>query len=177
MIKPVIYRNDDVSWKTDLTQFAEVHKLFKEYIVLHTVALICKDIHKNPELIKFINANNIDVQIHCWEHIDFPDNYKKMETDLPKCIEVIKKHFRHPAITVYPPHNKSDKKVEAIAAKFGLKVSNQKVSLSQYIRFEGEPWPHEETERVINWHSWSLPELLVLEEALKLYTSKRDETV
>lgn len=169
----IIWRNDDVSFKTELGQFSEVQKLFKEYIVLHTIAVICKDIQKNPELIKFINENNIDVQIHAWEHYDFTENHDKLKSDLPKCVKAITKYFNHPPSVLYCPWNKSDETVEQIAKDNGLTVSTKKVSLSQFIRFEGGPWPHEEEERVINWHSWSLPELLILEDALKLYVEIR----
>jgi peptidoglycan/xylan/chitin deacetylase (PgdA/CDA1 family) len=167
-MKPFIFRNDDVSYKTEVGQFEEVHKLFKKYIVLHTIAVICKDIQKNKELIDYINANNIDVQVHCWEHYDFTQNHDKLRKDLPKAIAVIEKHFKHRPTVLYPPWNKSDAIVEQIAAENGLTVSNQKISLSQFIRFEGNT-----REDVINFHSWALPEIIILEDALKLYTKNR----
>lgn len=167
-MKPMIFRNDDVSYKTEVGQFEEVHKLFKKHIVLHTIAVICKDIQKNQELIDYINRNNIDVQIHCWEHYDFTQNHDKLRADLPKAVKAITKYFRHPPITLYPPWNKSDEIVEQIAKENGLTLSNKKVSLSQYIRFEGKV-----EEDVINFHSWALPEIIVLEEALQLYVRNR----
>lgn len=164
----MIWRNDDVSFKTEVGQFAEVHKLFKKHIVLHTIAVICKDIQKNPELIEYINTNNIDVQVHCWDHYDFTLNHDRLKTDLPKCIKAITKYFKHAPITLYPPWNKSDEIVEQIAKDNGLTVSNKKVSLSQYIRTEGDV-----AESVINFHSWSLPEIIDLDAALTLFVSKR----
>lgn len=163
-----IWRNDDVSYETDLRSFQEVQRMFKKHIVLHTVALICNGIEKNPKLIEYINANNIDVQIHCWDHVDFPDDYEKMDRDMPKCIETIEKHFRHRPLVVYPPHNKSDAMVEEIAKNHGLTVSAKKVSLSQYIRFNGRVG-----EDVINFHSWCFDEVLQLSEALKIYSKLR----
>ena len=166
--KVYIFRNDDLSFKTSVNQFEEVHKLFKKHIVLHTIAVICKDIQKNPELIAFINKNNIDVQVHCWDHYDFTLNHDELKVDLPKCVKAITKHFNHAPTTLYPPWNKSDAMVEEIAKENGLVVSNKKVSLSQYIRFEGNV-----EEDVINFHSWCLDEIMILEDALKLYVSKR----
>ena len=164
----MIFRNDDVSYKTEVGQFEEVHKLFKKHIILHTVAIICNGIEKNPELIDYINKNNIDVQIHCWDHIDFTDDYDKMDADIPKCIETITRHFKHRPLVVYPPHNKADDRVAEIAKKHGLELSYKKVSLSQYIRFNGDT-----VEKVINFHSWALEEIKILEDAMKIYVSKR----
>lgn len=166
--KPIIWRNDDVSYKTAVNQFDEVHKLFKEHITLHTIALICKDIEKNKPLIDYINTNNIEVQVHCWEHYDFTLEHEKLKIDLPKCVKAITKHFKHAPVTLFPPWNKTDATVEAIAKENGLSVSHKKVSLSQYIRFEGKVG-----EDVINFHSWAYSDIIVLEEALKLYSSLR----
>ena len=130
----MIWRNDDVSYKTEVGQFAEVHKLFKKYTVLHTVAVICKDIKNNGELIRYINENNIDVQIHCYDHVDFTLlTEPQIKHQLTQCVEIISKHFK-----------------------------------SQYIRTDGDV-----AEDVINFHSWALPEIIILEDALKLYSTKR----
>jgi len=158
------WRNDDISHTTDLNKFKAVHELFKKYNVLHTVALICKDIQKAPELIKYINDNNIDVQVHAWEHEDFTVmNEYKMQDQFKKSIACIKKYFKKKPTMFYPPWNKSDIIVEGIAAEFGLTVSNKKISLSQYLRGA--------TGEVINFHSWS-DECVDLEEALKKYTKQ-----
>jgi len=164
----MIFRNDDVSYKTEVGQFAEIQKLFKKEIILHTIALICKNIEKNPELITFINNNNIDVQIHCWEHYNFIENKKQLAADLPRCIKTIEKHFNHSPSIVYPPWNQSDDEVVKICEANGLQISKKKVSLSQYIRCEGDV-----EEDVINFHSWSYDEIIVLEKALKIYSKKR----
>ena len=164
----MIFRNDDISHKTEVGQFECVHKLFKKYTILHTVALICKDIEKNPELIEYINANNIDVQIHCWEHYDFTENTKRLGGDLDLCKQAIYKNFKHAPTTLYPPWNKSNEQVEAIAHNKILTVSNKKVSLSQYIRMDGDV-----SESVINFHSWSLDEIKVLEDAMIIYNRRR----
>jgi len=164
----MIFRNDDVSYKTEVGQFEEVHKVFKRHTILHTIALICKDIDRNHELIDYINRNNIDVQVHCWEHYDMTLNLDKLREDLPKCNETITRLFKHPPMVLYPPWNKSSQDVERIAAENYLTVSNQKVSLSQYIRFEGHT-----KEMVINFHSWALEEIKILEDAMIIYNRRR----
>jgi hypothetical protein len=164
----MIFRDDDISYKTQVEQFEEVHKLFRKYLTLHTIALICKDITKNKELIKYINSNNIDAQVHCWEHYDFTQNTDKLKIDLPKCIKIITDNFNHPPLTLFPPWNKTNSEVGKIAEGNGLVVSNEKISLSQYIRFKGNV-----SNNVINFHSWALPDIVLLEEALQIYSSVR----
>jgi peptidoglycan/xylan/chitin deacetylase (PgdA/CDA1 family) len=160
----MIFRNDDVSHETNLQQFAAVHELFKKYNVLHTVALICKDIQKAPALIKYINDNNIDVQVHAWEHADFTQLTKdEMRVQFKKSIACIKKYFKKTPDTFYPPWNRTNAFVEEVAAEFSLTVKDQKISLSQYLRGA--------TGEVINFHSWS-DECNDLEPALIKYTKK-----
>lgn len=160
----MIWRDDDISHETNLQQFARVHLNFYRYNVVHTVALICKDIHKAPELIKFINESKIDVQVHAFEHVDFTQLTKdEMRVQFKKSIAAIKKYFKKTPDTFYPPWNRSNAFVEEVAAEFGLTVSNQKISLSQYLRGA--------TGEVINFHSWS-DECKDLEAALIKYTGK-----
>lgn len=160
----MIFRNDDVSCETNLQQFAAVHELFKKYNVLHTVALICKDIQKAPDLIKYINDNDIDVQVHAWEHTDFTLlSDAEIRSQFKKSIAAIKKYFKKTPTVFYPPWNKSDDRVKNIADQFGLTVSANKVSLSGYLRGAAGD--------VINFHSWS-DECVDLEAALKKYTGK-----
>jgi peptidoglycan/xylan/chitin deacetylase (PgdA/CDA1 family) len=159
----MIFRNDDVSHSTDLQQLKDVQALFDKYEVQHTIALICKDIQKSPELIKFINAHNIDVQVHAWGHTDFTKlTGEEIRVQFKKSIACIKKHFKKTPTVFYPPWNRSNELVETVAAEFGLTVSDKKISLSQYLRGA--------TRDVINFHSWS-DECKDLEPALKKYTS------
>lgn len=159
----MIWRNDDVSHATSLQQFTAVHELFKKYNVLHTVAMICKDIGKNKELVKYINANNIDVQVHALEHTDFTLlTDEQINTQFNFCVGLIQKYFKRKPTVFYPPWNRSNNLVAHVAYKHGLTVSNTKISLSQYLSGK-----HGE---VINFHSWS-DECKDLEAALIKYTS------
>lgn len=158
----MIFRDDDISKDTDLKKFKAVHELFNKYGVLHTVALICKDIEQNKPLLKYLKSQkNIDIQVHAWEHFNFQENLERLHTELPQAVEIITKHFKKPTI-LYPPWNKSSIGVERIAWTNGLKVITNKISLSQYLRgVKGD---------VINFHFWA-DEVKDLEAALKKYRS------
>lgn len=162
------FRDDDVSYQTELIWFQQVHNLFKEAIMLHTIALICKDIEKNQELIDFIKKNNIDVQVHCWEHYDLTTNHVQANIDLNLCVNKIEEVFGERPTVLYPPWNKTDERLEAIAKDIGLTVSTEKVSLDQYIRVEGAV-----KEEVVNFHYWNYEDIIRLEKALEIYNSKR----
>ena len=162
----MIYRDDDVSKDTDLKRFKEIHSLFIKYNVLHTVSLICAGIEKNMPLLKYLQqqkkAGTLDIQVHAWDHFDFTTNLPQVVIDLPKCVNAIKNFFAGTPDTLYPPWNKSSPDVEYIAWQNNLRVSNKKISLSQYLRdVKGE---------VINWHYWA-DEVNQLEAALKKYTA------
>lgn len=157
----IIFRDDDVSNKTDLKRFKKIHALFVKYNVLHTIAVICKDLEKNKALVKYIQEQDISVQVHAWEHYDFTQCPVQLSFDLPKCVELITRLFHKPT-TLYPPWNKSNYTVNRLARENGLMLSCDKISLSQYLRgVKGD---------VINFHSWS-PECNDLEAALIKYTS------
>jgi peptidoglycan/xylan/chitin deacetylase (PgdA/CDA1 family) len=157
----MIFRDDDVSKDTDLKRFKAIHDLFNKYGVLHTVALICKDVEQNKPLLKFLKSQkNIDVQVHAWEHFNFQTDLSKLHEQLPLAVELVTKHFNKPTV-LYPPWNKSSIGVERIAWDNGLKVMADKISLSQYLRgVKGN---------VINFHFWA-DECDDLEAALKKYT-------
>jgi peptidoglycan/xylan/chitin deacetylase (PgdA/CDA1 family) len=159
----MIFRDDDISKDTDLKKFKAVRDLFNKYGVLHTVALICKDIEQNKPLLKYLKSQkNIDVQVHAWEHFNFQTDLPKLHEQLPLAVELVTKHFNKPTV-LYPPWNKSSIGVERIAWDNGLKVMADKISLSQYLRgVKGN---------VINFHYWA-PECSDLEAALKKYVNK-----
>ena len=157
----LILRDDDIQVETDLKRFKEIHNLFIKYNVLHTISLICENIEQNKPLVKYlqqqVKLKNCDIQVHAWEHYDFTTNLEKLNEDLPKCVEIITRLFGKKPDTLFPPWNRSSKDVEYIAWRNDLKVSNQKISLSQYLRgVKGD---------VVNMHYWS-PECEQLEEAL-----------
>lgn len=165
-MKNIIWRDDDISHLTKTDEFKQVHESFQKYGVTHTIALIVKDIQRNPELISFIKENDIDVQIHCWEHFDMTKTVDILEEHLINCIGTIKSVFGITPTTVYPPWNSSNNEVEAIVTKLGLIVRPDKISLNQYIRAGGDV-----AEDVVNFHYWAYEEKMLIEPALRIYTS------
>ncbi len=164
----MIFRDDDISHTTDLAAFHKVHNFFREAIVLHTIALIVKDIDTNPELVDYIKTQNIDVQIHCWTHYDLTSDIEQAEKDLKLCIDTIEEVLNERPTTLYPPWNKTSKELEIMACHLGLRVSTEKGSLEHYILNQGNV-----DYDVINFHYWAQQEIILLEPALKIYNTLR----
>lgn len=160
----MIFRDDDISYRTKLENFKKVHELFEQCNVVHTIALMAKDIEKAPDLIAFINSKNIDVQLHCWDHIDLTLNHDRVKEHLQQGIDCIKKQFNKTPTILYPPWNLTDSTVNSIAQELGLTVCADKISLNQYLRARGDV-----KEKVINFHSWDNGDYAMLQEALRIY--------
>ncbi len=167
MSKEIIWRDDDISKKTDLKRFKKIHNLFLKYGVVHTVALICSGIENNKSLIKYLQKQHhngsISIQVHCWEHYHLLEDLAKFSGELPKCIEVIEKYFVTTPTILFPPWNESNSQLEHIAKMNGLTVLNKKMSISGYLKGQSEA--------VVNFHSWA-EECDQLEDALKVYTNQ-----
>ena len=169
MYKELTWRDDDINWLTDLKQFAKIHDFFDRYNVKHTIALIAKDIHKNQELIDYIKSKeNIDVQLHCWNHISFPHNLDILKDELKLSIDAIEKHFGKKPVTVFPPWNRTNEQVEQICGNLGLNVSVLKSGISNYVKNVGNI-----DERIINFHYWNDGDTMFLERALQLYHERK----
>lgn len=161
----MIWRDDDISWRTNLNDFKAVHDLFKRYNVLHTIALITGDIEKAPELVAYIKDNDIDVQFHCIDHIDFTQNIDKAKSQIEQGIATIEAVFGKRPTVFYPTWNRTNQQVNDIAASVGLNVSSDKISLSQYIKVNGDV-----SEKVINFHYWAYEDVILIEPALKIFS-------
>lgn len=171
-MKTIVWRDDDIAVDTrgkKLDQFKEVQALFDKYKVPHTIAVICRDIEKNTELIEFINSNGLIVpEFHCLDHIRYSDNHNLVVSQFTDGLEIFERLFDRPPRIFFPPWNEVDAFVEQMAFQFGMKTSVQKVSLGQYIRVDGEV-----EESVINFHYWSEKDRGLLETALKIYDARR----
>lgn len=163
----MIWRDDDISYLTKLEEFKQVQDIFDRNNTRHTIALICKDIEKNPELIDFILTKDIDVQIHCWEHLPLTEYHDKLIDHLSWSISTIQTLFGKRPTVLYPPWNKSDEMVVAKATDLGLQVSTQKITLSKYIQYKGKV-----SDEVINFHYWAYNEAMLLDTAMKIQNSK-----
>jgi peptidoglycan/xylan/chitin deacetylase (PgdA/CDA1 family) len=162
----MIFRDDDISVLTDLPEFMKVDSIFKKYGVQHTIAVIVKDIENNAELVGYIKANShIKVQLHCWEHIKFTENHDLLKEHFALALAKLKEVFNVTPTILYPPWNESDERVEKIARSFGLIVSTNKITLSQYLRVKGQV-----AEDTINFHYWHDEDAMLIDPALRIYS-------
>lgn len=163
----MIFRDDDISWKTKTEDFIGVNEIFKQYKVIHHIAVIAKDLEKmDSKLIGYIKDNkNISVQLHCWEHLHYP-LYPKDEVfnQLEMALEKICKVFNVYPTFFFPPWNDMTPEIKMVADRLGLISSWQKISFSQYIKTRGYV-----LEDVINFHYWAYEETQFLETALSIY--------
>lgn len=170
----MIFRDDDISCFTNMEDFKRVHELFNKYEVTHTIAVIAKDINDNQELVKYIFSQpNIDVQLHCWDHIDLTKLEEKelFDTILKGASKLTATFGKTPTI-LFPPWNKHNDRMDKVADGIGLTVSSRKISLSQYIKFNGDVG-----ENTINFHYWAPQEVMFLEQALSIYTQRKQRCV
>lgn len=166
-MKTIIWRNDDIGAETDLEALKDVHDQLVAAGQIHTVALITKNFHKNRKVIDYIKEHlkEFSIQVHCHSH-DKPLTEltpKQLTDDLEKAVSFVIKYFGTEPHTLFPPWNKSDDNVVSAAHELQLDVSTEKVSLSQFIRVAGDIG-----EDVVNFHSWSMEERVLLSQALAL---------
>lgn len=164
----IVWRNDDISQWTKLDEFRRVHEIFIKYNVVHTLAVICRDLEKHTELIKYLNSQPLlDMQFHCLDHFHYPHNKSIMDEQFSEGVKVFERVFNKKPTVWFPPFNDTDVHCADAAAKYGMKTSYQKVSLKYYIDNKGDVmFP------VVNFHSWYEMEQMLLEPALKIYTDK-----
>lgn len=155
----MIFRDDDISRKTKVEELKPIHDLFIKYNVVHTIAVICKDLDHNPEIINYINNSTLfDVQFHCYCH-QHNMTGKKIEVAL----EIFEGAFDKRPTVFYPPWNYCDPELEAHVNSLDMQVSNEKVSLHQYIARMGKNC------EVVNFHYWHKNECDLLETALRIF--------
>lgn len=165
----MIFRDDDISHKTDLTRFKQVHEMFAGKKAVHTIAIICKDLELNQPLIDYINeCGDFEIAIHCWEHVDLTTlSHQEIGIHFFKAINCIYSNFKviKKPITLFPPWNISNEKIERYAKDWCMVVSNEKISLSQYIKGIKAD--------VVNFHHWS-DEIKDLPKAIEIYESRNN---
>lgn len=143
----ITFRDDDIGFNNDINEFKAIHEIFNKYKVIHTIAVIAKDIDqpKFSPLVRYIRKQkNIDVQLHCWEHTRVTP--KEFSVQLPQAIDKIQKVFGRPMV-FYPPWNEVAPWMIATCKENNIIINASKISLSQYLRgVRGE---------TINFHYWS----------------------
>lgn len=158
----MIFRDDDICHTTKLDRFIEMDELFKKYNVDHTIAIITKDLEKNPDLIQYIKDNpHIKVQSHGWEHIRYSDMQlfkEHLELSKKKLTEI----FGQTPTVWYPAWNETNKEMDKVANEVGLSPYPNHISISGYVRLNGKT-----DKDTINMHYWA-EEMKFLESALKI---------
>lgn len=157
----IIWRDDDIGRNTKLDVLAAVDDAFQIYHRPHTIAVIASGLDERPDLLELIRERGMLVQLHCWEHDDLSIDPAARE-DLARAVDTLERLLARPTV-LYPPWNRSSPELEEAAAGFGLIVSCKKVSLSQYVRVQGDV-----AENVVNFHHWHVPDVALLERALRM---------
>jgi peptidoglycan/xylan/chitin deacetylase (PgdA/CDA1 family) len=166
----MIFRDDDINYKTNLEQFKRTQDLFNKYQVTHTIALIAKDMDRNPALVKYILENDISVQLHCWTHIRMRDfSEEELSKDIGNGVLLINLLFHKRPTILFPPWNEANDTLKKVCNDYGLKLSYEKISLDQYIRVKGDV-----AEDTINFHFWDKGDSELLEQALIIYAKNRN---
>ena len=158
----MIWRDDDIGAARDLAALCEVDDLLRAAGQIHTVAVVVEPLSYDHALIDCIKSRGMDVQVHAWTHEDLTSDAGARE-DLLRAADTLERLFGRRPTVLYPPWNRSNPDVEAAAARAGLTVSAEKVSLEHFIRSEGQPLCP-----VINFHFWSAEERRLLRSALAL---------
>lgn len=173
----IIFRDDDIAFNYTahagsvimqqeqiFSKFYNVDKLFKKYDVTHTVAIIAHEIEQADLLVEYMrDSNHIDIQLHCWKHVHYPQHLKNFEYDIRFGKAKLEDIFGREVTTFYPPYNDVCQEMIDICKTIGIEISYDKMSLSGYLKGQ--------TKEVVNFHYWA-DECIDLEPALKKYTGK-----
>lgn len=165
----IYWRDDDGGILTKAYRFQFVHEIFQKYRVIHTLALIMKDIEKNKELISYILSykNEFNIQLHCWEHFDHGNDFEQAKESIFKGKKAIKDIFGVEAAIFFPPWNSCTQEIKEFCKSIGMLAMPEKISIEQYIKVNGDV-----KEEVVNFHGWHQPEVNDLHKALKIYNDR-----
>jgi len=170
MTKPIIFRDDDIGQWTKLQEFKKVHEVFMRYGVIHTIAVICNGLDKCDDLINYLKLkqSSFSVQLHCFDHLDFSTlSEQELNYQFTESLKMFELIGIEKPVTWFPPWNKINTQAIRVAESFGFKASWEKVSMEYYLRHNGDVgWP------VVNFHSWYVPEQMLVEPCLKVYTNQ-----
>lgn len=159
----MIWRDDDISRTTNLAHLLQVDDEFQRTGQVHTIACIMDGLAARPDLIAAIQARRMEPQLHCWTHDDLTKDAASLAA-LPQAVQAMEDLFGVRPTVLYPPWNRSDERVEAVAQALGLMVACEKLSLPAYIRAGGYVQEH-----VVNFHYWDADESRLIGAALRLH--------
>ncbi len=160
----MIFRDDDFSHLSQLNEFRHVHEVFAWYGQVHTIAVMAKNLERNKELIDYVKSqDNIDVQLHCWEHLDYSNNEGYCFEHLKMGANKIEEVFGKRPTVWYPTFNRVSPVCIAHAHFLGMETSYHKRGLLSYVEKKGIV-----DEKVLNFHYWAYSDLMFLEPALRI---------
>lgn len=166
----IIFRDDDAPVH-GLPDFITVHELLRSYGLVHTVAVITRNLDRHHEFVKYVNSDPefFDIQFHCHDHIDYSDkrNADILYSQFDEGLKMFYHCFGKMPDIWYPPWNKRSDYAESVAGQFNLRTSNVKFSFGQVLR---KPEAIKQSGGVINFHHWCKEERDWLEEVIKLLT-------
>lgn len=143
------FRDDDVSYTTDIHLLMLAHDLIVSRGKLHTVAVQMERLWDNKEVWFFImTAQHLRVGLHGWDHSDYSKKpYGEIDVHLRRCKEHWESHVRAypdaPKIsTFYPPWNRVSDDLRKACHAHGLLIDD---------RWKGNTG-------VYGFHSWELIE-------------------
>lgn len=164
MKSSIIWRDDDVlKLPRTLPDLLAVDDLLSAHAAIHTIAIIASTL--TPELGSIIRERGMSAQLHCWEHDDLSAD-PAARAQLASAIAKIEDLVGTRPTVLFPPWNRTSLALETEAAKLGLRVSREKISLEQFIRAGGDVM-----ESVVNFHYWHRADVALLPEALRIATA------
>lgn len=161
----MVWRDDDILWEAHgLDELLQVDDRLQAAKLTHTLAVIADTL--TPEVAAVIRARGMSAQLHCWHHDDLSVDERAV-AQLGDAVAKIADLVGVRPTVLYPPWNRTSPMLERAAAALDLTVSHEKISLEQYIRFNGRLPP-----RVINFHYWHEPDRLALAQALAIHAGR-----
>lgn len=86
----MLFRDDDISVHTPLSEFREVHEMFIEADKTHTIGIVVKDIWMNLSLWNYlVTAPNLEWALHGWEHINYAGVTYQDDCNLVKALDIL----------------------------------------------------------------------------------------
>lgn len=168
--RKLIYRDDDCPIHA-FKDFVWVHETLREAGIVHTVALICRNLDRYRDYVDYIKSDPefFDPQFHCLDHINHPQNHDIVYEQFDEGTKMFKSVFGIYPTVWYPTWNLSDAYCNDMAQRFGMVSNPKKFSFGQFLR---KPEAVMQSENpVLNYHHWSKEEREMLPQVIKLYKS------
>ena len=164
-MQQITFRDDDVEAGKNIKRLQEIHEVFKETGLTHTIGLVVKDIEKNKPLIKFLTTEpNLQIQFHGYEHIKYKDmTVEEIEKAIRQGLNDIARIFNKSISTFYPPWNETSENLHKAANNVGINVDINCVYAGDFY-YRKRP-----LQRTIYFHHWVQKDIDKMKELLREY--------